>query len=515
MVKKFKRLSLLEILPESIRGDPQLQAAAQAFDKELQAVTHDIRENLLISRIDELPESVLDLLAWQWHVDFYQPLDMSIAAKRRLIRESIAWHKIKGTPAAVEKVLSAAFANAHVEEWYEYGGEPGYFRVTIEDVTTDPEKQANIRAAIYSAKNERSWLDVLLYMLVLEDDVLSEEDLHRFLHEDELAADLLAAFKDEVPYGRNITAYKYDSTLQYGGLVAYDNRWQYDGAVAYSGIIPGCPQYGEELEWLFRYAGKASADGEFQYNGAIRYDGLRPYRLEYSDGIDELGVLVLMLGNPGKEAFEDDVLTPMQYNGYGQYDGTLHGGGNPSPMDACGGLEITRAHRYNGSIQYDGGDINYFDGSFQYDGLFRYDGGGTHYRIDHYTDDLDGGLALVTHQKRPPLAMFHPELEDTVAAMSETFGAMTAETGFEDDMQGLLRFDGAVRYDGAANAGLVNLPVDTGGTITVVECHRYDGSMDYSGGFTQHYDGVMQYDGTAQIEGGNRFVIVQRYSETL
>lgn len=333
--------------------------------------------------------------------------------------------------------------------------------------------------------------------------------------DDRWTADLLAAFKDEVPYGRNITAYKYDNTLQYGGLVAYDSRWQYDGAIDYSGIIPGCLQYGKELEWLFRYAGKASADGEFQYDGAIRYDGLRPYRLEYSDGIDELSVLVLMLGNPGKEAFEDDVLTPMQYNGYGQYDGTLHGGGNPSPMDACGGLEITRAHRYDGSIQYDGGDINYFDGSFQYDGLFRYDGGGTHYRIDHYTDDLDGGLTIVTHQKRPPLAMFHPGLEDIVAAMSETFGAMTAETAFEDDMQGLLRFDGAVRYDGAANAGLVNLPVDTGGTITVVECHRYDGSMDYSGGFTQHYDGAMQYDGAVQIEGGNRFVIVQRYSETL
>lgn len=515
MIKGLKSVSLLDILPSNLLEDPQVSAAAKALDAELQAVTKATAEILHLPRLDELPETVVDLLAWQWHVDFYEPLDMSIETKRRLIRESIAWHKIKGTPAAVEKVLSAAFANAHVEEWYEYGGEPGHFRVTIEDVITDPEKQANIRAAIYSAKNERSWLDALLYMLVLEDGVLSEENLRRFLHEDEWAADLLAAFKDEVPYGRNITAYKYDSTLQYGGLVAYDNHWQYDGAVAYSGIISGCPQYSEELEWLFRYTGKAPADGEFQYNGAIRYDGLRPYRLEYSDGIDELGVLVLMLGDPGKEAFEDDVLTPMQYNGYGQYDGTLHGGGNPSPMDACGGLEITRAHRYDGSIRYDGGDINYFDGSFQYDGLFRYDGGGTHYRVDHYTDDLDGGLTLATHQKRPPLAMFHPELEDAMVVVSETYGAMTAETAFEDDMQGLLRFDGAVRYDGAANAGLVNLPVDAGGTITVIECHHYDGSMDYSGGFSRHYDGAMQYDGTAQIEGGNRFVIVQRYSETL
>lgn len=514
MVEAFKKLSLLSILPESIRGDPKIQAAAAAFDVELQAVTGDIKENLLISRIDELPESVLDLLAWQWHVDFYQPLDMDINAKRRLIRESIAWHKIKGTPAAVEKVLAAAFAKSHVEEWYEYGGNPGYFRVTIEDVTTDPEKQANIRAAIYSAKNERSWLDVLLWVLALEDG-LSEEQLEQIIHGDEYKADVLASFKDDVHYGIGINEYKYDGTLQYGGLIAYNNRWQYDGTIDYSGVSMNCYQYGKELDFLFRYAGKAAADGEFCYDGAIRYDGLRPYRLEYKDNMDELSVLVIILGNPGKPAFEDDVLTPMQYNGYGQYDGTLHGGGNPAPMDACGGIEVTRAHCYDGSIQFDGGDINYFDGSFQYNGDFRYDGGGTHYRIDRYTDDLDGGLSLVTHQKRPPLAQFYPEMEDEVGSLTAEFGGLVTEVTFEDNMLQLLEYDGSMRYDGAANAGPADMPVDAGGNISIIECHRYDGSMDYGGGFTQHYDGVMQYDGVAQIEGGNRFAIVQRYSETL
>ena len=513
MVKEFKALSLLDILPESIRGDPKINAAARALDAELQAVTEDIKENLLISRIDYLPENVLDLLAWQWHVDFYQPLGLDIATKRKLIRESIAWHRIKGTPAAVEKVLTAAFARSHVEEWYEYGGEPGYFRVTVEDATTDPEKLKNIRAAIYSAKNERSWLDVLLWLLVLEDE-LDEEYLERLLHGDEFAAEILAAFKDDVPYGHAIKEHKYDASLQYGGLVSYNSRWQYDGTVAYTGVAPGCPRYGRELEYMFRYAGKAAADGEFAYDGSIRYDGLKPYRLEYKDGMDELSVLVILLGSPGKEAFEDDVLTPMQYNGYGQYDGTLHGGGNPAPMDACGGVEITRAHRYDGSIRYDGGDINRFDGSMQYDALFCYDGGGTHYRIDHYRDDLDGGLTIVTHEKQPPLALLYPEFEEAVPGAAESHG-LTAETSFEDNMFHRLEYDGTIRYDGAARAGLMNMPIDAGGTLSVIECHRYDGSADYRGGFTHYYDGGKRYDGSMAIEGGNRFAILQRYSETL
>ena len=159
MVEEFRSLSLLEILPESIRGDPQLQAAAQAFDKELQAVTRDIRENLLLSRIDELPEAVVDLLAWQWHVDFYQPVGLDVETKRRLVKQSIAWHRIKGTPAAVEEVLSAAFADAVVKEWFEYGGEPYHFRIKASGFNPDSKKVKDLIQALNTVKNARSWMD--------------------------------------------------------------------------------------------------------------------------------------------------------------------------------------------------------------------------------------------------------------------------------------------------------------------------------------------------------------------
>ena len=44
-----------------------------AFDQHLQEVSRNIREAFIVSRIHELPENVIDLLAWQWHVDFYEP----------------------------------------------------------------------------------------------------------------------------------------------------------------------------------------------------------------------------------------------------------------------------------------------------------------------------------------------------------------------------------------------------------------------------------------------------------
>ena len=101
MIKDLQSLSLMDILPDSILADKKVAAAAQALDAELQAVTQAAVETMHIPRIDILPEAVIDLLAWQWHVDFYEPLGMDIDTKRRLIKESIAWHRIKGTPAAI------------------------------------------------------------------------------------------------------------------------------------------------------------------------------------------------------------------------------------------------------------------------------------------------------------------------------------------------------------------------------------------------------------------------------
>ena len=95
MIKELQSLSLLDILPANLLEDKKVAAAAQALDAELQAVTKATVETMHLPRLDVLPEAVVDLLAWQWHVDFYEPIGMDIETKRKLVKESIAWHRIK------------------------------------------------------------------------------------------------------------------------------------------------------------------------------------------------------------------------------------------------------------------------------------------------------------------------------------------------------------------------------------------------------------------------------------
>lgn len=104
MAKNLEAISLNDIIPASIAEDKNVMAICRTIDPQLQEVSQSIREAFIVSRIDELPENVIDLLAWQWHVDFYEP-DLPLETKRELVLESIRWHRKKGTKSAIISAL--------------------------------------------------------------------------------------------------------------------------------------------------------------------------------------------------------------------------------------------------------------------------------------------------------------------------------------------------------------------------------------------------------------------------
>lgn len=148
-----------DILPSSIAEDQIVQDIGETSDRYLHDIFEKLQCILLLPNLNVLPEEIIDSLAWQYHVDFYE-LDMPIAKKRDMVREAIYWHRIKGTPAAVEKVVTAVFRSATVQENWEYGGDPYYFRVAdVSEPLTDPDTITRLVTAINSAKNTRSWLE--------------------------------------------------------------------------------------------------------------------------------------------------------------------------------------------------------------------------------------------------------------------------------------------------------------------------------------------------------------------
>ena len=162
-MNKLDDVQLKTIAPPSINNDKNVQALCDAIDVKLREIAAASGLVLLLPRLDELPEEIVDELAWQYHVDFYD-YSADIEKKRALVRQAIAWHKRKGTPAAVEEVCTAVFKSARVYENWEYGGEPYHFQVRlIEEGIPDESVIDNLHRAIAETKNTRSWLDGLSF----------------------------------------------------------------------------------------------------------------------------------------------------------------------------------------------------------------------------------------------------------------------------------------------------------------------------------------------------------------
>jgi phage tail P2-like protein len=153
----------IDIVPSSIRDDPQVIAACEAIDQELQEIAAEIPSILFWPFVDEQVPPLLDILAWELHVDVWEGWegDLDIETKIQLINQSIDFHRHKGTRYAVDQILKTVFKQGTVSEWFEYSGRPYFFRILFEDDISGTQWNT-VLDAVYAMKNVRSWLDAFL-----------------------------------------------------------------------------------------------------------------------------------------------------------------------------------------------------------------------------------------------------------------------------------------------------------------------------------------------------------------
>ncbi len=147
-----------ELTTPSIR---ELQHLVDTFDVSFEELKRHIINVLIYPRIDEIEdERVLDLLAWQFHIEGYEQAQ-TIQDKRNLIKNAIELHRYKGTPYAIKKVFQALGLDATLQEWFDYDGDPYKFKVLVKSVIQDEDTYRRLIELINEYKNVRSWLDAI------------------------------------------------------------------------------------------------------------------------------------------------------------------------------------------------------------------------------------------------------------------------------------------------------------------------------------------------------------------
>lgn len=153
MIKLYDS-NITDILPEYLSGRAEVIALGYAISKATQRLIGYCHDTSVYAVIDSAPENVLDMLALELDTQYYDDT-LSIDAKRTLIKNTLVWYMSSGTPAAVEELVAAVFGEGKVEEWYEYGDDPYYFKITTNAEMT-PEMNEKFSRIIKKVKNARS-----------------------------------------------------------------------------------------------------------------------------------------------------------------------------------------------------------------------------------------------------------------------------------------------------------------------------------------------------------------------
>lgn len=157
---------ILQALPFVLQEDASLSALAEAVAEALAGNSAYAELAEIYTAVDTLPEAVLDILAEDYKIDWYN-FDYPIQAKRNLVKTHWYVHRFMGTTGAVRKAIRAVYPRSDVEEWWQdvyEGGEPYHFRIILEATSPIvPVTNTDILREVELYKSYRSALDGVVY----------------------------------------------------------------------------------------------------------------------------------------------------------------------------------------------------------------------------------------------------------------------------------------------------------------------------------------------------------------
>lgn len=155
----LQNIKLCSLLPPNIQ-DAKTRALGAAWDLQYRKLIQmALRASMVFAFVMELDEEMADHLCLSLDIKGYKA-DLSLQKKRLLIRSALLNYSRMGTKAALEDAVGIIHGGTTVQENWEYGGQPYFFRVAVdagqERVTVNPVDR--LLDTIMEYKNVRSWL---------------------------------------------------------------------------------------------------------------------------------------------------------------------------------------------------------------------------------------------------------------------------------------------------------------------------------------------------------------------
>ena len=176
---------LIKVMPMHLRNDIKVQCYCYALDRQIKKILDRTKKINIWSDLENADEDLLDYLATELRTQYYSTT-LDTETKRKLISNTLVWYLKAGTKSALEELMTTAFGQGEIKEWYEYGGKPHHFKIITENSST-----VDVNAAIFlnmldSIKRKTAVLDTIEIISVgkmnLNVGVISREitrEIHR------------------------------------------------------------------------------------------------------------------------------------------------------------------------------------------------------------------------------------------------------------------------------------------------------------------------------------------------
>lgn len=165
MIQTF---DISRLFPKFILRDKNGKAVSKAIEAALHYFLEKSQDALdTLTDVDKMPEWRLDEMAWE--LNCLYDYDAEESVKREWIRKAYDSYRIHGTAEGIRQYLGTYFGESSVEEFWEFGGDPGEIRVNVRGERSD-ENEAWIRKAVEKAKNVRSSLQTINYIADVDMD---------------------------------------------------------------------------------------------------------------------------------------------------------------------------------------------------------------------------------------------------------------------------------------------------------------------------------------------------------
>ena len=152
----IRGISLLDAAPPNLAEDPECAAIMNAASAAFQKLADKAEMLILLPNIDRQPSEIVDALAYHYHVDFYDA-SLPLETRRNLVKNHNEWHRIKGTPEAVERIIQTLFGDGYLVEWFQRDEmDPYTFEVHTTNESAAGEKLQQFVTAVNAVKNVRS-----------------------------------------------------------------------------------------------------------------------------------------------------------------------------------------------------------------------------------------------------------------------------------------------------------------------------------------------------------------------